>query len=193
MVHLRLAFTAVLMCLTFITHAQKAVVKTDLLTDVTLTPNIGVEVGIAPKWTVELRGQLNAWSVNNHDWRHWMVQPEVRYWFCRRFAGHFVGMHALGGKYNFGNIKNNINFLGSDLSKLTDYRYQGWAVGAGVAYGYTWILNRRWSFEATIGFGWIYTRFDTFECRDCGKRIDRNRPHNYVGPTKAALNIIYAF
>lgn len=62
-----------------------------------------------------------------------------------------------------------------------------------MAYGYTWILNRRWSFEATIGFGWIYTRFDTFECRDCGKRIDRNRPHNYVGPTKAALNIIYAF
>lgn len=85
----------------FITHAQKAVVKTDLLTDVTLTPNIGVEVGIAPKWPVELRGQLNAWSVNNHDWRHWMVQPELRYWFCRRFAGHFVGVHALGGEYNF--------------------------------------------------------------------------------------------
>ena len=47
-------------------------------------------------------------------------------WFCDRFAGHFVGVHALGGQYNIGNLNNHISFLGTDLSVLSDRRYQGW-------------------------------------------------------------------
>ena len=119
------------------------------------------------------------------------VRPEARLWFCDRFAGHFIGFHAHGGQYNIGGVKNGISFLGSNLSKLSDYRYQGWMAGAGIAYGYSWIINRRWNIEAELGFGWVYTRYDEFECRDCGQRIRRNRPHNYVGPTKVAINLIY--
>ncbi len=47
---------------------------------------------------------------------HWAVQPEWRYWTCRRFMGHFIGVHAHGGKYNGG---------------LKKYRYDGWGVGGG--------------------------------------------------------------
>lgn len=173
--------------------AQKVGLKTNLLYDALLSPTVGVEVGVAPKWTVDLSGTLNAWTVNDHRWKQWMVQPEGRYWFCQRFAGHFVAAHALGGQFNFGNIDADFKFLGTDFSKLKDERYQGWMAGAGVAYGYSWILNRNWNIEAELGIGWVYSRYDVYRCADCGKKIRENESHNYFGPTKVAVNIIYVF
>lgn len=173
--------------------AQKVGIKTNLLSDAVLTPNLAVEVGLAPQWTAELSGNLNAWTVNDRRWKHWVVQPEARYWFCQRFSGHFVGAHVLGGQYNMGNLPFNYKFLGTDFSLLRDHRYQGWMVGAGLAYGYSWILDRHWNIEAEIGLGWIYTHSDVYNCANCGKKIDTGKAHNYVGPTKAALNIIYLF
>ncbi len=173
--------------------AQDVAIKTDLVNDALLSPNLGVEVGLAPKWSLDVRAELNAWSVNGHKWKHWFVQPEARYWFCQRFAGHFLCVHAIGGQYNFGHLGLNFKFLGSDFRKLLDNRYQGWGAGAGIAYGYAWPVHRHWNIEAEIGFGWIYTRFDSYPCAECGRKIDSDRPHNYVGPTKAALNIVYLF
>ena len=164
-----------------------------LLYDATTTLNAGVEVGLAPRWSLDVSGNLNAWTFSEGKrWKHWLVQPEARYWLCDRFAGHFFGAHLLGGQYNFGNL-NLPDFLGNKLSNLKDYRYQGWFAGAGVAYGYTWILGKHWSVEAEIGFGWAYTRYDKYRCANCGKKVDSGRHHNYVGPTKAALNLIYVF
>ena len=168
-------------------------IKSNLLTDAAASPNLGIEIGVAPHWSVELVGEINNWSVNRHLWKHWLVQPEARYWFCDRFAGHFLGIHALGGQYNFGNIHNGITFLGSKFKNLTDYRYQGWAAGAGIAYGYAWVLGKHWNLEAEIGIGWLYTRYDKFSCENCGRRLETNKPHNYVGPTKLAVNFVYLF
>lgn len=174
--------------------AQHVGIKTNLLYDALLTPTIGVEVGLAPKWSLDVSGSLNDWVVNNKRWKQWMVQPEARYWFCRNFSGHFLGVHAIGGQYNFGNLNFGIDkFLGTDLKILKNHRLQGWMAGAGVAYGYSWILSKHWNFEAEIGIGWIYTRYDEFQCQGCGQKLKENVPHNYFGPTKAALNIIYVF
>lgn len=186
-------------------NAQDVNIKTNLLYDALLSPTLGVEFGLAPKWSMDISGTINAWTVDERKWKQWMVQPEARYWFCQRFSGHFLGMHVLGGQYNFGNFgqleshpwrqaqDKRVMFLGTNLGELWNHRLQGWFVGAGVAYGYTWILDRHWSFEAEIGLGWIYTRFDKFNCAGCGKKVEPDKVHNYVGPTKAALNIIYVF
>lgn len=174
-------------------HAQDVGIKTNLVSDGFASPNLGVEVGLAPKWTLNLVGQVNFWDVNRHKWKHWLFQPEARYWLCDRFAGSFFGVHAIGGQYNFGNIRNSINFLGSNFSELTDYRFQGWGVGAGIAYGYAWILGKHWNLEAEIGIGWIYTKYDKFKCNNCGKKIESGKTHNYFGPTKAAINLEYIF
>lgn len=173
--------------------AQDVAVKTNLLYDATASINLGAEVGLAPKWTFDLSGDFNAWKVSNHLWKHWLVQPELRYWLCERFSGHFFGAHLLGGQFNVGHFNLPVKFLGTDFHELKDNRRQGWMVGAGVAYGYSWILDRHWNIEAEIGLGWVYTRSDKYECFDCGKRIETKKPHNYVGPTKAALNLIYTF
>lgn len=187
------ALAAVLAAGGFTVRAQDVAVKTNLINDALLSPNIGAEIGLAPKWTLDAVYELNAWTVDGHSWKHWFVQPEARYWFCQRFAGHFLGVHAIGGQYNFAHLGLDFKFLGSDFRKLNRNRYQGWGVGAGIAYGYAWPLSRHWNLEAEIGFGWIYTRFDSYPCADCGRKIDDNRAHNYVGPTKAALNIVYLF
>lgn len=174
-------------------RAQDVAVKTNLLYDATATANAGVEVGLAPKWTLDLSGNYNGWKIEDRTWKHWMAQPEVRYWFCDRFAGHFLGMHLLGGQYNVGHIKNDVSFLGTDFSKLSDRRYQGWAVGGGIAYGYAFILGRHWNLELEAGFGYVYTRYDVYECKNCGRKVASDVPHHYVGPTKAAINLVYVF
>ena len=174
--------------------AQDVAVKSNVLADAFLNPNLGIEVGLAPKWTLDITGQFNAWTLSHErHWKHWAVQPEVRYWFCDRFSGHFVGAHIHGGQYNIGGFDGKINFLGTDARKLKDTRYQGWFVGAGIAYGYAWILNKRWNLEAELGLGWIYTRYDSYPCTQCGTKIADGKSHNYVGPTKAAVNLIYTF
>lgn len=173
--------------------AQQVGIKSNLISDALLSPNVGVEVGLAPKWTLNVSGQVNAWTVGGHKWKHWLAQPEARYWFCQRFGGHFVGVHALGGQYNFGHLGTKFSFLGSDFSNLLDSRYQGWGVGAGVAYGYAWPVAKHWNIEAEIGLGWIYTRYSKYPCAECGNRLEHNLPHNYVGPTKAAINVEYLF
>jgi putative salt-induced outer membrane protein YdiY len=169
-------------------------IKTNVLYDLTATVNAGVEVGLAPRWTIDLSGNFNAWNLSEEKrWKHYLVQPEARYWFCDRFMGHFLGIHAHGGQYNVGGLKNNINFLGTDLSKLTDSRYQGWFAGAGIAYGYAFVLGRHWNLELELGVGYAYTKYDSFECAGCGRKVETGLTHHYVGPTKLALNLVYLF
>jgi len=174
--------------------AQDVALKTNVVSDVFFNPNLGVEIGLSKRWTLDVAGQFNGWTLSHERrWKHWVVQPEARYWFCDRFSGHFLGIHAHGGQYNIGGIDGRFNFLGTDARKLKDTRYQGWFVGAGVAYGYDWILSRHWNLEAEVGFGYSYTRYERFRCAGCGKKIESDKPHHYVGPTKAAINLVYLF
>lgn len=179
---------------TFGAKAQVAGIKTNLLYDAALSPTLGLEFGLAPKWSLDISGTFNNWEVNDKRWKQWMVQPEFRYWFCQRFSGSFFAMHAIGGQYNFGNLNfGGRNFLGTDLKQLENHRLQGWMAGAGIGYGYSWILSKHWNIEAEIGIGWIFTRYDKFNCDKCGKKIESDKPHNYYGPTKAAVDLIYYF
>ena len=99
----------------------------------------------------------------------------------------------MGGIYNFGKLNLPFNMLGSNLKELKDKRYQGWAAGAGVVYGYAWPLHKHWNIEAALGIGWLYTRFDSYPCQVCGTKIDRNKSHNYFGPTKLSVAVEYIF
>lgn len=174
--------------------AQKVVVKTNALYWTTTTPNLGVEVALAPKWTLDVSGGFNPFTfANNRKWKHWMVQPEVRRWFCEKMGGHFLGLHLQGGQYNIGNVNTDFRMLGTDYSLLKDSRYEGWFVGAGIGYGYAWMLNRHLNLEAEIGVGYNYSRYDRYECATCGSKVEKNKDHHYVGPTKAAVNLVYVF
>ncbi len=173
--------------------AQNMAIKTNLLYDISATVNAGIEIGLAPQWTLDVSGNLNAWNWNDHTkWKHWMIQPEARYWLCDRFSRHFVGAHLIGGAYNFGGIDNKLSFLGSDFSLLTENRYQGHAFGIGAAYGFAFVLSRYFNLELEAGLGYICTGYDKFECDGCGRKVAEGI-HHYVGPTKLAVNLVYVF
>jgi hypothetical protein len=189
----RLLFV-LLSCIGLSVSAQNWAVKTNLLYDMTATMNLGAEVRVSPQWTLDVSANWNPWTFSdNKKWKQLVVQPEARYWFCEAFNGHFVGAHLLGGIYNMGNWDTGFTFLGTDFGKLKDYRFEGWMLGVGVAYGYQWMLSKHWSVEAEIGIGYVYSQYDKYDCATCGETYEQDKPHNYFGPTKAALSLIYVF
>lgn len=101
----RLSLALLMLCGTVGVFAQKTALKTNVLYDVTGSINVGAEFELTPKWTFDISGNYNAWDFSNdRKWRHILVQPEARYWFCESFNGHFIGIHAHWLKFNIGNV-----------------------------------------------------------------------------------------
>lgn len=171
-------------------NAQVIAGKTNFLYWGTTTPNLGLEVGLSKKTTLELVGGYNPWTFDkdeNKKIKHWLVMPEFRYWLCERFNGHFFGLHTGYTFYNVSGVR--IPFQ-EEWTK--DHRYQGWATGVGLSYGYSWVLGKRWNIEASIGVGYVYTNYDRYECATCG-RFKGSEDKHYFGPTKASISLIYIF
>lgn len=175
--------------------AQRVAVKTNLLYDATLTPNIGVELGLGSKHTLQATYSLNIWKHPLNDdrqWKQWQVGAAYRWWPCSKFNGHFVGVHAMGGEFNFAKLRHfKLPFYNwpKDLDQM---RYEGWNAGAGVTYGYQWILGRHWNLEASIGVGYQYIHYKNSPCAACGTQLDEGHKH-YFGPDKLALSLMYVF
>ncbi len=180
------------------TSAQKVAVKTNTLYWATTTPNIGFEFAMAPRWTFEIAGGYNPWILNkenNVKAKHFLVTPEFRYWFCESFLGHFIGINGNYTMFNVSGIlipevfyKEESN--GYFLDQLQHARSQGWAVGAGLTYGYSCPISRRWNLEFTLGLGWWYTEYDRFESRTCGLFQESMAKHAF-GPTDLGLSFVY--
>ena len=174
----------------------KWAVKTNLLYDATATFNLGTEFAVGRKWTLDVSGNYNPWTFSeNRKMKHWFVQPEARWWSCTRFSGHFVGVHAHAGGYNWGGMLpwgfNSGRMFGSVENKnIQSHRYQGWFAGAGVSYGYHWVLGNRWGLEATVGVGYVYLDYDKYPCARCGRKIGSETKH-YFGPSKAGISLVY--
>ena len=92
------------------------------------------------------------------------VHPELRYWFCETYHGHFLGLHVPYLIYNV----------------------------SGISYGYSWVLGKHWNIEATLGVGYLYLESDKYPCANCGTKMETVKKH-YVGPTQAAVSAIYLF
>ena len=151
-------------------YIPKFAIKTNALYWATTTANLGFEVGLSRKLTLDVSGNYNPWKFSDHKQiKHWLVY------------GHFFGLHAHYAEANVSNL----NILG-----LGHERYQSNIYGAGISYGYQWILNKRWSMEAEIGVGYARIDYDKYNCGKCGNKLSSGHK-NYVGPTKVALNIIY--
>lgn len=172
-------------------YGQKAAVKTNLLYGATATPNLGVEIGLGKRTSLDISGGYNPWNLDgsrndNRKIVHWLVQPEFRYWTCSRLSGHFFGLHAIAGQFNIGGME--LPMLLGKGSK--DFRHEGWTAGAGITYGYHWVLAPRWSLEFAVGAGYMRMQYDVYDCPHCGYFKERKK-RDYFGPTKAAINLIF--
>lgn len=166
--------------------AQQSALKTNTLYLATATPNAALEFALSPKTTFAVEAGMNPWTFSDEKkLKHWLVQPELRFWNCEAFNGSFWGVHALGGQFNAGGIKLPLGVFPS----LENNRYQGWAVGGGLTYGYQWMLSRRWNLELSAGVGYLYIDYEKYKCAECGMAT-KNASRHYIGPTKIVFSLI---
>ena len=169
------------------TKAQKVALKSNLLYDATATMNLGLEFGLARKWTLDIPVNYHPWKpADGKRLRHWGVQPEVRYWFCERFNRTFMGLHGHYAEFNVGGWPD-WSFISKNMQ---NNRYQGHLYGGGVSIGHSWILKKLWSLEASVGVGYARIVYDKYPCTQCGTK-EKEDNKNYFGPTKASVSLIY--
>ena len=237
--------------------AQDMALKTNVLYDATTTINLGYEVALNKKTTLDIWVNYNPWTLGS-KWvgikdaganfvekrdsklKHFMVQPELRWWLCEKFNGHFFGVHLHGGIFNVGAVKmpfgwgdyglgtypvemtnaagnkvkgiqyekgitpyqglvdkfgkdyamNQVIYSNADRDGIYINSFEGWFVGAGVSYGYHWVLAPRFSMEFTIGVGYAFLDYDKTRCTNCKQIIGDGISH-YFGPTRAGISLVY--
>lgn len=187
---LRLILALPLLALTLLMDAgeERLNVKTNLLYDLTSTLNIGMERRVAPRFSVDLSGNYNPWTLGGGmKIRHWVLQPELRWWPKFPMRGHFIAVHALGGEFNLDKAE----LLYNQYPAMRTHRFAGWGAGIGIGCGYRYDFSQHIAMEAEVGVGAIYAQWDRYSCGKCGERLS-NGSGVYVGPTKLALNLIYS-
>ncbi|MDE5567089.1 MAG: DUF3575 domain-containing protein [Muribaculaceae bacterium] len=156
--------------------------KTNVIYDVLLMPNLEFEWLFNDKWSVALEADVAWWS---NDSRHkyyqlFMVSPEVRRWFRtpEPWHGMYVGVFAGAGKYDLENGG-------------TGYKGEGGM--AGVSFGYMWPISRCFSLEAAVGAGYMYTRYKEYIPYDDHYLYQRTKSLNYFGPLKLKFAVAWRF
>ena len=188
------ALLCALFCLVSLTSpAQNVALRTNLLYDATLTPNLGVEVRIDSLWTLGADFGLNAWDIDkakNKKWRHLLVAPHVRRYLTltdslRLRQASYVEADMVYSHFNVGNTTVPLGLY----SAAKDRRLQGDLVALGAKYGYAWILGRDWWIEAEAGIAVGYAWFKEYECAHCGTYYGRNS-RIFLLP-QLGINVVY--
>lgn len=160
-------------------YLPKFALKTNALMLASSTFNLGFEVGLAKKLTLDVSANYNPWEFKYFQLKHWLVEPELRYWLCERFRGSFFGLHAYYGEMDVHNLK---------AFGMGHYYYKGNSIGVGLSYGYQWMISKRWSMEATVGFGYSRMKYDKY---DGSKEWFDKDTYHFFAPTKMGLSFIY--
>lgn len=166
-----------LMALPVSVVAQRIGLKTNALYWAAASPNLGVEFRVNRHVTLNFEAMGNRLKVGKLDTRLLSFSPEARYWFSARpQAGHFVGVMAQGSNYNI-------------LSDGTRHKGDSW--GAGLSYGYSFVLGRRWSLETTVGVGMIHVNEKKYLEATQAEPEKANNTKWMLAPLKAGVTFVY--
>jgi len=166
--------------------------KSNLLYDLALTPNIEVEVPVGKRWSVHGEFQ-HGWWLKSDDSFCWQLEAaglEGRYWLGDRsgrgvLTGWFVGLFAGAGVYDF------------QLKK--DRGYQGdFYISAGVSAGYAVQFGSSpWGMEFSAGAGYLTTDYTPHTPNPYVQhellRDGADQRFRGILPLKAKVSLIYLF
>ena len=94
-------------------YTPKLAIKSNLLYDATTTLNLGIEFRLSKHLTFDLPFSYNPWTFSdNRKIKHWLVQPELRYWINESFKGSFWGLHFHGAEFNTAKIIDKYHYEG---------------------------------------------------------------------------------
>lgn len=167
--------------------------KTNLLYDVLLVPNIGVEFYLGKGWSVN-GNWMYTWWKNDRRHRYWRVyggELGLRKYFGARadekpLSGHHIGMYGQLLTYDF-------EFGGKGVigGKPGGTLWEKAHYGAGLEYGYSLAIANRLNLDFSLGFGYLggtYYEYSPLEDRYVWEGT-KNR--HWFGPTKVEVSLIW--
>lgn len=160
-------------------------VKTNMLYDALLVPNIGVEFYLGKGWTIGANWMYAWWDIDSKH-RYWRVYGGdlgIRKYFGRKaeekpLAGHHLGVYGQMLTYDFE--------WGS-----TGYLGDRWSWGAGLEYGYSLPVSRRLNIDFSVGIGYLGGEYKVYDPMDGHYVWRETRQRHWFGPTKAEVSLIW--
>lgn len=160
-------------------------VKTNLLYDAALVPNVGLEFFFRERWSVGLNWMYAWWKTDrrHYYWRIYGGDVEARYWlgsdgYGPRRSGHHLGVYAQTGTFDFE--------LGG-----RGYMVDRWGYGGGLSYGYSLPVGRRLNLDFSIGLGLFHGQFKEYLPIDGRYVWQLTKKLNWIGPTKAEVSLVW--
>ena len=163
--------------------------KTNLLFDAALMPNVEIEVPVGKRWSVNGEYAFPWWQFDRGKYCMQVLMGglEGRYWLGSRksredrevLTGHFLGLYAGVGKYDL---------------QWGEKGYQGeFFIAAGVSYGWATRIARHLHLEFNIGIGLLRTDYRHYHARDNYQTLlwQENGKYTWFGPTKAKISLVW--
>ncbi len=159
----------------------RVALRTNLIYDALLVPNIGIEYRFADRWSAAV-DYMHAWWSRDAKHRYWRCyggEATVRRYFGDRpFAGHHVGLYASALTYDF-------EFSGRG------WQCDGFGFGGGFEYGYSLPVGRRLALDFSVGVGYFGSRYKEYTPVDeCYVWLSTRRQH-WFGPTRAGISLVW--
>lgn len=161
--------------------AQRLALKTNTLEYLILSPNLTVEARLSRALSIQLGVAANPVTKPIAGLRasNFRVEPELRYWFNRPMARHFIAVSATAGFYSI---------------HIKDHIYRGDVVAAGLSYGYSFVLSKHWNMETEIGVGLGHFRGYNYKNTGAGSIPARPNFSRFLPvPVRFGLTFGYVF
>lgn len=168
-------------------------VKTNMLYDALLVPNIGVEFYLGRNWS--LAGNwMYAWWKNDrkhHYWRTYGGDVAIRKWFGNKadekpLTGHHLGVYGQLFTYDF--ERGGKGYMGGKPGG-TLWDELNYAVG--VEYGYSLPVARRLNIDFTLGIGYWGGKFYEYLPADGHYAWQSTKNRHWFGPTRAEVALVW--
>lgn len=167
--------------------------KTNLLYDAALIPNIGAEFYLGQGWTIG-GNWMYAWWKSDKRHRYWRIyggELDVRKYFGARakikpLTGHHVGLYAQMLTYDF-EIGGRGYIGGKPGGTLCDK--MNW--GIGLEYGYSLPIARRLNLDFSVGLGYIGGECWEYEPINQYYVWKETKYRHWFGPTKAKISLVW--
>lgn len=167
--------------------------KTNLLYDALLVPNVGIEFYLGKGWS--LGGNwMYAWWKNDKRHRYWRVyggEIGLRKYLGLRsagipLAGHHIGVYGQMVTYDFemGGRGYMGGRPGETLWEKANY-------GAGLEYGYSLPVGRRLNLDFSLGLGYLGGTYCEYVPVDGHYVWEETKKRHWFGPTKAEVSLVW--
>lgn len=167
--------------------------KTNLLYDALLVPNVGVEFYLGKNWTVGANWMYSWWSRDKKHryWRMYGGEMAVRKYFGgaaerKPLTGHHLGVYGQIFTYDF--ETGGHGYMGG---KPGGTLWDKMNYAAGIEYGYSLPVARRLNLDFVIGLGYWGGTYYEYLPMDNHYVWQATRQRHWFGPTKAEISLVW--